>query len=55
VAADPARFFLPRYVAHHGYVGVHLDVGEVDWDEVRELVVDAYRLVAPRALARQVE
>ncbi|HET6953436.1 MAG TPA: MmcQ/YjbR family DNA-binding protein [Acidimicrobiales bacterium] len=51
VASDPVRFFLPPYVAHHGYVGIYLDTGEVDWDEVRELVTDAYRLVAPKKLA----
>lgn len=54
VAADPDRFFLPPYVARHGYVGIWLDGPDVDWDEVRELLVDAYRLVAPKKLAAQV-
>jgi len=49
VAADPARFFVPAYVGHRGWVGVRLD-GPVDWDEVAELAEDSYRLVAPRAL-----
>ena len=52
VASDPAKFFLPQYVAHHGYVGLHLDVGPVDWDEIRELVTDAYRVVAPKSLVK---
>jgi hypothetical protein len=34
---------------------MHLDVGDVDWDEVRELVVDAYRIVAPKRLAAQLD
>jgi hypothetical protein len=55
VAADPERFFLPRYVAHHGYVGVRLDTGDVDWEEVRELLLDADRLVAPKTLARRLD
>jgi hypothetical protein len=55
VAADPGRFFLPRYVAHHGYVGVYLDTGDVDWEEVRELLRDAYGLVAPKTLVRRLE
>jgi hypothetical protein len=55
VASDPAKFFMPPYVGHHGYVGIWLDTGDVDWDEVRELVVDAYRIVAPKRLAAQVE
>ena len=28
-----------------------LDVGTVDWEEVRELVTDAYLLTAPKRLA----
>ncbi|MEW2455903.1 MmcQ/YjbR family DNA-binding protein [Streptomyces albus] len=48
VAAEPDRFFSPPYGGRH-WVGVYLDV-PVDWDEVRELVVDAYRLIAPGEL-----
>ncbi len=55
VAADPTRFFVPPYVARHGYVGVHLDVGEVDWAEIRELMVEAYRLVAPKKLVALID
>lgn len=55
VGSDPERFFLPAYVAQHGYVGMHIDTDDVDWAEVRELVIDAYRIVAPRRLAKQVE
>ncbi|MBW8877182.1 MAG: MmcQ/YjbR family DNA-binding protein [Acidobacteria bacterium] len=50
-AADPARFYLPAYIGPRGWVGLRLDVGEVDWDEVAGLVVDSYRLVAPKRLA----
>ncbi|GAA4686082.1 MmcQ/YjbR family DNA-binding protein [Pseudonocardia yuanmonensis] len=49
VAADPERFFRPPYVGTRGWVGVRLDV-EVDWDEIAELVTDAYRTVAPHRL-----
>lgn len=55
VASDPDKFFMPPYVAHHGYVGIYLDTGAVDWAEVRELVVDAYRLAAPKQLAALLE
>jgi predicted DNA-binding protein (MmcQ/YjbR family) len=55
VASDPARFFVPAYLGPKGWVGLHLDVGEVDEDEVRELVVDSYRLVAPKRLAAQLD
>jgi hypothetical protein len=49
VAADPDRFFRPPYVGGRGWLGVRLDLGP-DWDEIAELVTDAYRTVAPRRL-----
>ena len=52
VASDPDKFFLPPYVAHHGYVGIYLDQPLVDWDEVRELVTDAYIVAAPKRLSK---
>ncbi len=54
VAADPHRFYLPRYVGKRGWVGLRLDLQDVDWGEVAELVADSYRLVAPRRLAELV-
>ncbi len=50
VAADPVRYFRPPYVGHRGWLGVYLDVPSVDWDEIAELVIDAYRAVAPKRL-----
>jgi hypothetical protein len=54
VAADPERFFVPPYVGHRGWLGVRLDV-PVDWDEVAELVADAYRTVAPKRLLAELD
>jgi predicted DNA-binding protein (MmcQ/YjbR family) len=51
ITSDPARFYMPAYVGSKGWVGLRLDVGEVDWDEVEELVTHSYRLVAPKRLA----
>ena len=53
VAHDPARFFVPPYVGHRGWVGVRLD-REVNWEEVGDLVEDAYRMVAPKQLIAQI-
>jgi len=53
VANYPERFFRPPYVGHRGWLGVYLDV-PIDWDEVEELVVDAYQVVAPKRLAQRV-
>lgn len=46
VTAEPERFFVPPYVGHRGWLGVRLDL-EPDWDEVAQIIVDAYRAVAP--------
>lgn len=54
VASDGERFFLPKYMTHRGWVGVYLDGPAIRWDEVGELLVDAYVLVAPKRLANQV-
>lgn len=53
VATDPERFFLPPYMAHHGWIGVYVDLARVDWDELEELLIDAYRLAAPERLSAQ--
>jgi hypothetical protein len=34
VGSDPKRFFKPPYVGHKGWVGVRLDVKNVDWERV---------------------
>ncbi len=53
--SDLARFFLPSYVGRHGWVGFRLDAPAVAWAEVEELVLDSYRRIAPRRLARSVD
>jgi len=54
VARDPNRYHVPSYLGAKGWVGLWLD-GEVDWDEVEELVRDSYRLVAPKRLAASLD
>ena len=48
---DPERYFVPRYGGPKGWVGLRLDLAEVDWDEVNALLRTAYRLNAPKRLA----
>ena len=54
-AAQPERFYLPAYIGPKGWVALRLDIGAVDWDEVAELVVGSYLLVAPKRLAALVK
>jgi hypothetical protein len=50
-AAQPGRFYIPAYVGPKGWVALRLDMDEIDWDEVAELVTDSYRRIAPKRLA----
>src|SRR5580700_4022847 len=51
--AQPSRFYLPAYLASRGWVALRLDVGKVDWEEVKELLFGSYALIAPKRLAKQ--
>ena len=54
VRASPERFFVPRYVGPSGWVGIYLDRSP-DWDEIRDLLRDGYRLVAPKRLVARMD
>lgn len=47
VGSDPAAFFVPKYTGKNGWIGVRLDA-DLDWDEVGELVEEAWRRTAPK-------
>ena len=53
--AQPERFYLPDYLASRGWVALRLDVGRVDWSEVKDLLLGSYTLIAPKGLADQVK
>ena len=55
VGSDPERFFVPPYVGYRGWLGVFLDRPEIDWDEIADLVADAYRAVAPKRLVAELD
>ena len=55
IAAQPRRFYLPAYLASRGWVALRLDVGRIDWDEVRDLLAGSYHLIAPKTLAHKLE
>jgi len=53
--AQPSRFYLPAYIASRGWVALRLDVGKVDWSEVKDLLLGSYAMIAPRRLAERVK
>lgn len=56
VAAVPDRFFAPRF-GGRDWVGMRLDVNPdgPDWEEVGEVITDAYRQVAPKRLVARLD
>jgi phosphoribosylglycinamide formyltransferase 1 len=50
-ADDPTRYYLPTHLAPNGWVGLRLDVGEIDWNQVAASLGDCYRRIAPKRLA----
>lgn len=53
VAAAPERFFVPPYVGPSGWIGVYLDSPTTDWEGLRDLLWDAWRMSAPPKLVAQ--
>jgi predicted DNA-binding protein (MmcQ/YjbR family) len=54
VGSDPKRFFVPPYSGPKGWVGAWLDI-DPDWEEIAELAEEAYRLIAPKTLVKQLD
>jgi hypothetical protein len=48
VEADPDRFWVPAFVGRHGWIGIRLDLEEPDWDEIGDLVRQAWLMTAPK-------
>jgi hypothetical protein len=48
VEADPDRFWVPAFVGRHGWIGIRLDIEEPDWDEISDLVRQAWIMTAPK-------
>ena len=47
--SSPSRYFQPRYVGKHGWMGAWLDE-DCDWTQLADLLRDSYRTTAPRPL-----
>lgn len=48
---DPETYYRPAYFGPSGWVGLRLDTGRTDWDQVAAKVEASWQLVAPRKLA----
>ena len=54
VDEEPDRFYVPAYVGHRGWIGVRLD-RTVDWQEIEQILVDAYTCVGPARLIAELQ
>lgn len=54
VEQEPDRFFVPPYVGPRGWLGLRLDRAP-DWDEVADIIEEAYRVVAIKRLLTQLD
>ena len=46
---DPARYYRPAYFGD-GWIGIRLDLGEVDWDAIAGWLERSWRSIAPKRL-----
>jgi phosphoribosylglycinamide formyltransferase-1 len=51
VRSGPERFHIPAYLGARGWVGLRIDLEDVDWDKVESLARFSYRALAPKRLA----
>jgi len=51
IRTDAETFFVPDYLGAKGWLGIRLDLVEVDWDAVTESLRRAYQDLAPKKLA----
>ncbi len=54
IRTDPETFFVPDYLGAKGWLGIRLDLAEVDWDAVTEGLRLAYQDLAPKKLLIQI-
>lgn len=52
VRTDPTRFFVPPYVGVSGWIGVVIDTPDTDWNELKGLIWDAWKMSVPKKLLR---
>jgi hypothetical protein len=55
IRSDAETFFVPAYLGARGWVGMRLDLNDVDWATLVHLAQQAYQSTAPRKLAALIE
>ena len=55
ISLVPELYLIPAYLGPSGWVSLRMDQPKIDWDEVSELVLAAYKLQAPKKLVEGME
>ncbi len=56
IQSEPDRYFAPPYVGPKGWVAAWLDEDAgPDWDEIEEIIIESYCLIAPKKLVKLIE
>jgi hypothetical protein len=55
VQSDPERFYLPAYIGSRGWIALRMDLAELNWSEVKELIRGSYLQMAPKRLVAQLK
>ena len=50
IERDPERHYRPAYFGD-GWIGIRIDLGDTDWDDIGEWLARSWRAVAPKRLA----
>ncbi len=50
IERDPDRYFRPAYFGAAGWIGIHLDTGDVDWGHIDDWLTRSWRASAPKRL-----
>jgi hypothetical protein len=52
---ESGRFHAPKYIGHHGWVGVWPDSPAPDWGKIKKLLEEAYSPTAPKGWVKIVQ
>jgi hypothetical protein len=51
----PQLFHIPKHVGRLGWVGLWLDLADIDWSVAEAVLAEAYRMAAPKSLLARLE
>ena len=51
ISQDPERYYRPAYFGD-SWIAIRLDLGDTDWDGIRDWLARSWRAVAPKKLTR---